>query len=454
MAMKHGVYDSDTHFSINPITRALQNEGSAKTSLIQYDHNSERFTFEIPRYIEGHDMSLSNVIQVHYNNIDVQTKEQSKGVYNVDDMQISPDGDDVVILSWLISHHATQYVGSLNFLIRFSCVDEDSNLFYAWNTAIYSGITVSNGIYNGDALVEEYADILDEWHKELLANEITRMEQTQVGSGDGGVNIWTATFGDGRIANFEVRNGSKGDKGDKGDGVVLVTEDELNALIANGEIIDGVTYAVTDDTTIPQLQADMVKAKEDIAVTLKHTAQYLTNEQKAQVIANLGLDAYILAKIQELTPPTSYVWEKYSVTKGEYIGTSENDSPKDGITDGYYYEYDHEEVTKVYWWDAWKFDEDAENGIGDKLVSPLTSKNPTEYPDSGWCNYFGIDVWTEYQRDSNRDPYTTNDYQYISIMYELAKDSFIEKVTADNLNAYPIDGYDAESGYWYVLVAE
>lgn len=167
MAHKHSVYDTDTHFSINPTTRALKNEASSKTCVIQHDHNSERFTFEIPRTVENHDMSLCNVVQVHYININPQTKEQKTGVYEVDDLQISPEGDDVVILSWLISQNATQLVGSLNFLIRFACVT-DGNVDYVWNTAIYSGISVSSGIYNGEAVVEEYADILEQWRQDLI----------------------------------------------------------------------------------------------------------------------------------------------------------------------------------------------------------------------------------------------------------------------------------------------
>lgn len=170
MVHKHSVYDTDTHFSINPITRALKNEASGKTCVIQYDHNSERFTFEIPRYIDGHDMSTCNEVQIHYLNINPQTKEQKTGVYSVDDLQISPEGNDVVILSWLISGNATQLVGSLNFLIRFACVT-DGNVDYVWNTAIYTGISVSSGIYNGDIVVEEYADILAQWGERITALE-------------------------------------------------------------------------------------------------------------------------------------------------------------------------------------------------------------------------------------------------------------------------------------------
>lgn len=170
MAHKHKVYDSDTHFSINPIARTLLNEGSPKSGLIQYDHNSERFTFELPRIVEGHDMSLCNVIQIHYTNIDSKTKEQKVGIYEVDDMQISPDDEDVVIFSWLISQNATQYVGNLSFLIRFVCSDEGGEVGYVWNTSVYDKISVGAGMLHNDAVVEQYADFMEQWRANMAAD--------------------------------------------------------------------------------------------------------------------------------------------------------------------------------------------------------------------------------------------------------------------------------------------
>lgn len=168
MAKKHPVYDTDAHFSVNPTTRTMRREGTGKGNVIQYDHNSERMTFELPRYIDGHDMSLCNVVEVHYNNIDAKTKAQNQGVYQVDDLQISPDDSNVVVCSWLISRNATEYVGSLNFLIRFSCTEDDGTMLYAWNTAIHSGIQVADGIYNSEVVVEEYADVLEAWRRSLV----------------------------------------------------------------------------------------------------------------------------------------------------------------------------------------------------------------------------------------------------------------------------------------------
>lgn len=179
MAHIHSVYDTDAHFTINPITRAIRSLSSGKNCIVQYDHNSERITFELPRMVDGHDMSLCNVVQVHYTNINPQTKEQRTGVYEVDDLQISPDDDDVVILSWLISRNCTQLVGPLNFLVRFVC-STDGNVDYAWNTAIFSGISVSSGIYNGDEVADQYADILEQWRQELSFDALKAVAESGI----------------------------------------------------------------------------------------------------------------------------------------------------------------------------------------------------------------------------------------------------------------------------------
>lgn len=166
----HSVYDTDTHFKIDATTRVVKNSPETKVMIVQHDHNSERFTFEIPRYVDGHDMSTCNVVQVHYINTDATGKGvYNKGIYEVEDLQISPDDDNVVICSWLISGNATQYVGKLSFIIRFACTTGEV-VDYAWNTATHSNVHISSGINNGDEIVEEYVDILEQWREELLAS--------------------------------------------------------------------------------------------------------------------------------------------------------------------------------------------------------------------------------------------------------------------------------------------
>ena len=162
MAHAHIVSDSDNHFVIDPISRQLSNN-SKKTILMKTDHNSEQFTFELPRMVEGHDMSLSNKVEVHYININSKTREQSTGIYNVADFGVDTEDDTKVLGTWLVSREATKYAGSLNFVIRFACLSADNVEEYAWNTAIYAGITIADTIENTETVVEDYVDILRQW---------------------------------------------------------------------------------------------------------------------------------------------------------------------------------------------------------------------------------------------------------------------------------------------------
>ena len=165
----HSIYDTDLHFIIDPITRKITSE-SGKVTLMQTDHNSERFTFEIPRYIEGHDMSLTDAAQIHYNNIETAVpKRQNKDVYPAVDLQVSPDSDDVVIFSWLISGNATQYVGSLNFIIRFVCYENETDIAYQWWSDTYSQIKIAATMDNSGEVVDlDNTDLLETWRRDCI----------------------------------------------------------------------------------------------------------------------------------------------------------------------------------------------------------------------------------------------------------------------------------------------
>lgn len=171
MAHIHSVKDTDVHYKIDGITRTIVNVNETKRMLVQNDHNSERLTFEVPRYVDGHDLTTCNVVQIHYLNYDTYEENASSGVYEVDDLGIKGvTGDDasVVILTWLVSGNATKYIGTLNFIIRFSCVT-DGVIEYAWNTTIFKGIQILEGIYNSNQVIEENYDILNQWKQELIA---------------------------------------------------------------------------------------------------------------------------------------------------------------------------------------------------------------------------------------------------------------------------------------------
>jgi hypothetical protein len=166
MSLIHNVFDTDKHFSINVSTRELTNQTPEKTQLMQGDHNSERISFNMPRYVEGHDMTLCNVIQVHYTNIDTKTKEEVPGLYDVIDVQTSPEDENTAIFTWLVSANATGLVGSLQFRITFKCVKDGIDV-YRWNTEICKELKVSKGITNSECFDEDCADFVSGWEERI-----------------------------------------------------------------------------------------------------------------------------------------------------------------------------------------------------------------------------------------------------------------------------------------------
>ena len=164
MAHDHTISDSDTHFLIDPVTREMSTEYK-KLYIMQGDHDSECYTFEIPRYIDNHDMSLCDRVEVHYLNVSKDKENESRGVYICNLVNVS---EDTVLYDWVISRNATKYVGMMSFLVKFICVDEDGDIGYLWQTDIFTKVVVSESIDNTETAIEDTSDILEKWKQEVI----------------------------------------------------------------------------------------------------------------------------------------------------------------------------------------------------------------------------------------------------------------------------------------------
>ena len=171
MGHSHAVLDKDTHFKIDPVTRAITTS-SEKLSVMQFDHNSERLTFEMPRYIEGHDMSICNRVEAHFMNIDSKTKEVISGHRELDDFQIDPKDSEKVIVSWLITKGSTKLGGLLHFLLNFRCLEDDVET-YAWHTDFFKNYSVKGGMDAAALFETEYVDVIEQW-KAFVMEHFTR----------------------------------------------------------------------------------------------------------------------------------------------------------------------------------------------------------------------------------------------------------------------------------------
>lgn len=168
MAHAHNVVDADPVYSIDPATRQIiPGEGSTKKHIMQFDHNSERLGFSLPRYIDGHDMSTCSKVEVHYTNTGTDNKKLS-GVYEVDDLAISEDNEEEVVCTWLISQNATSYAGELAFSLEYIC-ETDGTLDYRFGTEEYTDLAVHGRRNNGDAVIKQIPDVLEQWKAEIIA---------------------------------------------------------------------------------------------------------------------------------------------------------------------------------------------------------------------------------------------------------------------------------------------
>lgn len=178
---EHPVRDVDTYFIIDPDTRAITNASRTTNIIMQYDHDSERFTFELPRVVEGHDMMMCNRVFVHWNNIDARAKREVAESTEIDDLRVNPDDSSTVICSWLISRNSTQLAGNLSFLVQYKCVVDEETV-YEWHTDIYSDVEVKPGRNNGEQSVIEYTDIIEQWRAKLFGAGDTVIEEIAAAS--------------------------------------------------------------------------------------------------------------------------------------------------------------------------------------------------------------------------------------------------------------------------------
>ena len=166
MVHEHEVINVDKVFVIDPLTRKVSS--GEKKKLVQRDHNSKRYAFEMPKEIGGHDMTLCTKVEIHYVNISKDKRMRREDVYPVNDFNISAGDENKLAFTWLVSRNATQLEGIVAFLIKYVCLNGEEEV-YAWHTDICADeIFVGEGQDNSEAVVETYSDVLEAWKKEVL----------------------------------------------------------------------------------------------------------------------------------------------------------------------------------------------------------------------------------------------------------------------------------------------
>ena len=278
MPHTHPVIDGDGKYIIDPITRNIATPNSEKKILIQHDNNSERITFECNRYIESHDLSLSDTIQVHYINLSSSGRQKSNGLYEVTDLVVDEADENKVKFTWLISSDATEYEGMLEFLIKFACIDDDLVEVYSWHTNISKSIIIAPGIENSAIITSPLPDIIATWKEDIYNTNYAYKTAVEHGF-SGTEEDWLLSLNGLSAYELAVKHGYTG------------TEDEWLASLG----IDLTPYATKEQLNSYLKTADFNAFSTHVEETFLtfslngHSHGYITNDGRIGTEADLPL---------------------------------------------------------------------------------------------------------------------------------------------------------------------
>ena len=130
--IEHTVIDDDKKFIIDGNTRKITNLTNSNPSIMQFDHNSEELSFQVPRIIEGHDMMQCDELQIIFKNtgagVGIPKGTFSAGTEVITNRVLN-EAENVINFSWKIPEKATKYPGPLTFQFKFICYDNNEETY-------------------------------------------------------------------------------------------------------------------------------------------------------------------------------------------------------------------------------------------------------------------------------------------------------------------------------------
>lgn len=176
MAHDHILVDDDNRFIIDGQTRQITNITGNHPSVMQFDHNSEKLSFQMPLLMEGHDMSECDEIKILYKNTGKGTSASTRPVVadveTITDITVDED-EGILVFTWTIPEFATIYSGTIVFQFKFICYGdtEDDPPKFKLYTEQYSFIEVRPSLDISKILETQFPNLLDEIETKLRAFE-------------------------------------------------------------------------------------------------------------------------------------------------------------------------------------------------------------------------------------------------------------------------------------------
>lgn len=146
---------------------------------VESDDDVNKLTFSVPRLYLGTDLSTFD-IYINYMNA-----KKEGNLFKVVKDKVTIDENDNLIFEWVVGRHAVAYKGTAIFNVcmkKLSDTEKDDEgnpiVVQEFNTTI-AKLPVLEGLETGEAIIEEYADILTQWEQLLFGagdSQIAKIE--------------------------------------------------------------------------------------------------------------------------------------------------------------------------------------------------------------------------------------------------------------------------------------
>lgn len=168
------VTEVDKKLYIDFDTRQILIPDSIHQLGVESDDDVKKLTFNVPRYYYGTDLAEFN-IYINYMNA-----KKEGDVFEVSKDDVIIDEGNTLTFDWIVGRHAVAYKGTAIFNV---CMkkgsmqpdpeDETQEIFVVdqeFNTTV-AKLPVLEGLETGEAVIQEYADILMQWEEQLFGIE-------------------------------------------------------------------------------------------------------------------------------------------------------------------------------------------------------------------------------------------------------------------------------------------
>lgn len=133
---------------------------------VQYDHNIETVTFDMPRYWDDTDLST---LAIYINYI---LSNRVAGSYIVGEKTVDPENPDLIHFTWTISNHVTQAKGNLAFLVCAKSTDDQGIDVLHWNSELCDNCYISEGMETTETIIEQNSDIITQLLIRMSESEV------------------------------------------------------------------------------------------------------------------------------------------------------------------------------------------------------------------------------------------------------------------------------------------